>query len=255
MSTGTTANSSAMYESNRRARFAVGGDLLFTGAFKYKTVVDADNVRRCGIYDDDNGYYFQLDGSTYSIGTRKSGVDTLVSSGSFNGDHGSTFSPTTETAYYKLDIEYTPMGAFWYINETLLHSIFPVGHLTDFLTLPIRFECYNSNGNTTDNKFDCLATVVSRLGQLETNPTYKYISSNTTTVCKVGAGSLHRIIIPDNVGDVYIYDNTAGSGTLICDLDTSQGSEPLGSVEFSAPFSDGLTIVTTGGAKLTVIYE
>ena len=35
----------------------------------------------------------------------------------------------------------------------------------------------------------------------------------------------------------------------------AQGSEPMGSVEFNAPFSDGLTIETAGSVPVTVIYE
>jgi hypothetical protein len=123
------------------------------------------------------------------------------------------------------------------------------------LTLPITFESINDNGNITDVVFDCLGAVVMREGELKTGPITKWIDTNTTTVCKYGAGILHRIIVPDNVGDIEIYDNTSASGTKICVLDTSQGSEPGYSIEFGAPFSIGLTIVTIDGVEVTVVYE
>ncbi len=253
LETGATANSTAIYESVRRARFVVGAALIFTGAFKFNDADVTDNVRRCGAYDDNDGYFFQLDGETFSVGTRKSTSDTLVSSGSFNGDYGPGFE-IDNTSYYKFDIEYTPLGVFYYVNSVLLHKTLG-GHLTNKLTVPIRFENLNDNGNTTDVVFDCLGAVILRQGPLVTNPTYKWIDSNTTTVCKVGAGTLHRIIVADNVGDVEIYDNTAGGGPVIGILDTSQGSEPGYSIEYGTPFSNGLTIVTTGGVVLTVTYE
>ena len=66
---------------------------------------------------------------------------------------------------------------------------------------------------------------------------------------------MQRVIISDNKGAVYIYDNTAGNGTVISFLDTAQGANPMGSVEFGVPFSNGLTIVTSGDIFATIVYE
>ena len=154
LQTNTTANGTAMYESVRRARFVVGAALQFVGLYKFNdTVTEVDNIRRFGAYDDDNGFFFELDSGTFSIGSRKEGSDTLVSSGSFNGNYGLTFTPS-ETAYYKFDIEYTPVGALYYINGILLHKSLG-GHLTRFLTLPIRMENNNDNSNATAVIMDC----------------------------------------------------------------------------------------------------
>jgi len=72
-------------------------------------------------------------------------------------------------------------------------------------------------------------------------------------VIKYGAGTLHTIVNNDNSGSVIVYDNTAGSGTIIASIDLAK---VLGTLTFNAPFSNGLTIVTTGaGAKITVTYE
>jgi len=252
--TGSTANGEAQYDSVRRARFVVGSALQFTGAYKFNdTVAEADNVRRCGAYDDDEGFYFQLDESTFSVGSRKETVDTLINSGSFNGNMGIAFTPLADR-YYKLDIEWTPLGAFYYVNGELLHKSVG-GHLTRRLSLPIRFENINDNSNDTEVVFDCLGVVIVREGQLETNKTFKYIGTNATTICKYGAGSLHRVNVLDNAGIVTIYDNTAASGTIIALIDAAQGSEPLGTMEFDCPFSIGLTVVTATAARVTVIYE
>ena len=251
LETGVTANSTAKYESVRRARFVVGSALAFNGAFKFNDADETDNVRRCGAYDTNDGFFFQLDGSTLSVGSRKATSDTLVSSGSFNGEYGLTYA-IDNTVYYRLDIEYTPLGAYYYINNRLLHAS-KGGHLTSYLTVPITFENINDNGNTTDVAFDCLGAVIMREGEKETNPTYKYIAGASTTVLKYGAGDLHGIVNNDNSGSVIIYDNTAGSGTIIASIDLAK---VLGTLTFDAPFSTGLTVVTTGsGAKITVTYE
>lgn len=251
LTTGTTANSTTEYESVRRARFVVGSALKFTGAYKFNDALVTDNIRRCGAYDDDEGFFFELDGSVLSVGSRKVTSDTLVSSGSFNGNYGSAF-VVNPAVYYKLDIEWTPLGAFYYINGVLLHKSLG-GHLTRKLTLPIRFENNNTNGVITDVTFDCLGVVIMREGKLETNPAFSYIAGAATTILKYGAGDLHTIVNNDNSGSLIAYDNTAGSGTIICSVDLAK---VLGTLTFNAPFSDGLTIVSTGsGVKVTVTYE
>jgi hypothetical protein len=68
--------------------------------------------------------------------------------------------------------------------------------------------------------------------------------TNTTTICKRGSCVLQRVNILNNAGDIVIYDNTAGSGTIIADIGALKVS---GSLPFDAPFNIGLTIVTTGG--------
>ena len=81
----------------------------------------------------------------------------------------------------------------------------------------------------------------------------KYIAGAATTICKYGAGDFHRIVNNDNAGSCIIYDNVAGAGTIIASIDLTK---VLGSIEINAPFSTGLTIVTTGAtAKVTMVYE
>jgi len=248
----SVGNGTAKYQSVRRARFVVGFALQFLGAFAFVTAGTTDNVRRCGAYDANNGFFFQLDGTTFSIGSRKATEDTLVSSGNFNGHYGTTFTPIAGEVYYKLDIEWSPVGAFYYVNNKLLHKSV-VGHLTRYLTLPITFENINDNDNDTEVVFDCLGAVIIRQGELATNPTYKYIAGVATSILKHGAGDLHSVTINDNSGSFIVYDGITAGGTIIAAVDCSKG---FGTLTYNAPFSNGLYIATTGaGVKITVIYE
>lgn len=84
---------------------------------------------------------------------------------------------------------------------------------------------------------------------------YKHISTNATTSVKSGAGILHSITI-NTVGatdTVTIYDNTAGSGTVIAVLSSLTST----TLVFDVAFNTGLTIVSSGttAPDLTVSYR
>lgn len=80
-----------------------------------------------------------------------------------------------------------------------------------------------------------------------------YISSATTTTIKSGAGFLHTITITESVAStIIVYDNTAGSGTIIASF---VASAAVGTYKFNVSFGTGLTIVTAGASKLTTSYR
>jgi len=95
------------------------------------------------------------------------------------------------------------------------------------------------------------------------------ITGNTTSTVKSGAGILHSVIIGDNTteGIITIYDNTAGSGTILIQLDcgtpsggllSSSGQPgPFSTGPLSLGFNTGLTVVTSGSTSndVTVIYR
>ena len=261
LQTNTTANGTAKYGSSRKARFVVGSSHLFQGIYKFNdTVTEADNVRRCGAYDTNNGYFFELDSGVFSVGTRSTdGTPTLVSSGDFNGNMGSTFTPLA-TVYYKLTIEYSPNGAFYYVNGQLLHKSIG-GHLTRFLTLPITMENINDNDNATAVIFDCLGVVISRQGQLDTAPTSYYFASGTTAgvQLKIGAGNIHSIVFGSaaNNAVVTLVDNTTGSTPVLWQYQATGALDvPIDVNMTGLPFYTGLRIiVATGNASFTIIYE
>ncbi len=80
-----------------------------------------------------------------------------------------------------------------------------------------------------------------------------YISTATTTTVKSGAGRVARIVLTETAaGSITVYDNTAASGTILAVL---KASIVEGVYEFNCRFGTGLTIVTAGASKLSVIWE
>lgn len=83
------------------------------------------------------------------------------------------------------------------------------------------------------------------------------ISTSTTTTVKSGAGTLHLVTV-NTLGTVAssatIYDNTAGSGTIIAIINTLSLS---GSFTYDIAFATGCTVVTTGTSapNITVAYK
>lgn len=86
---------------------------------------------------------------------------------------------------------------------------------------------------------------------------YNHISTATTTTVKSGAGVLHNISV-NTLGTVAstctVYDNTAGSGTVIAVINTLNLS---GAFVLDVAFTTGLTFVTTGtvAPDITVSYR
>lgn len=258
LETNTTANGTAKLESVRKGRFIVGTPMEFKTTLEWKTVGDADNLRRIGCYDSQNGFFVQLDGTTFSIGTRTyatgSAVDTLVNSGSFNGAV-STYAPGTTR--HKCLIQYTARAVYLIIDGVYIHKV-SLDHENSPMTytFPITIENINDNSNATNNQFHIVGAVISRIGEFITNPTYYHVSGNAGThILKRTAGVLQKIIFNNTSGtSITIYDNFAGSGTVIGIITTTQAA--IGEWTYNAPFSTGLTLVTVGnGLDATIVYE
>jgi len=86
---------------------------------------------------------------------------------------------------------------------------------------------------------------------------YTRISSNATTVVKVGRGTLFSITINTRgttSNTATVYDNVAASGNVIAIIDTTAS---IGTLIYNVHVETGITVVTaTGGAPdLTVASD
>jgi len=83
---------------------------------------------------------------------------------------------------------------------------------------------------------------------------YENLTGSATTTVKPAAGTLGRVVVntaAGGAGSIIVYDNTAGSGAIIATIDAQQP----GNYEYNVPFAIGLTLVTSGGPDVTVIYR
>lgn len=86
---------------------------------------------------------------------------------------------------------------------------------------------------------------------------YTHISTNTTTVVRVGRGTLFAVVINTRgttANTATIYDNVVGSGTVIGVIDTTAS---VGTILYNVRVDVGITVVTaTGGAAdLTIASD
>ena len=256
LKTSAATNGTAKYASVPIAQFVAGSENRFLAAARMTTAGIANNARQIGMYDVNEGFFFRLDGTTFSIGSRTGAVDTLVSSGSFNGNCGTTY--VMNTAYHKLEIELMPVAAYFYVDGCLLHTL--PGSLTATLNFPICFDNIN-DGNTTDIEFEVIATGIIRQGKLTTTPVSYYFADNTTAGVnlKIGSGSLHGIIISNCADNAVItLSDSISAATPVIWLYTSGKlfDQPV-SLDFKGlPFDNGLRLtIADANASLTVIYE
>lgn len=93
---------------------------------------------------------------------------------------------------------------------------------------------------------------------------YTHIATNATTVVKSGTGMLSSIcfnsfIVPllGTATTATVYDNTAGSGTVIAVISGPAANEPPFCLNYNLKFTTGLTVVTTSinTSDITVIYR
>lgn len=253
LTTGATANSTVKYTSSRKGRKVPGTSMEFRAGVRFVTAGTADNKRLVGAYSTDEGLFFQLSGTTFSVVARTNGSDAnIVSSGSFNGNLGSTY--TMNTNYHRLVIIYSESSAEFYIDGVLLHTLsVATAPLTNTLTLPVTIENINFNGSVTPVTFNCRFASILRLGKYTSANRIKYISTTGTYNLKYNGGHLKGIIVTDNTGTVTVYDYpTATAGFEICFIDCTKVT---GNFDFGADFNNALTVVTTGNARTTIVYE
>ena len=209
MYSGTYSTGTASVVSVRRGRYNAGSANRFRSQVGDITTPTDGNVRRFGPFDGSNGAFFLVNGATFSVATRKDGVDTIVPYTHFSKYR--TLPTLTNINTY--EIYWTNKSVYYSINDRLVHqSTSSTSGWSSMKTFPISLENVNSIGGTT-HKIKCLVATISRLGELDSERQYRYLPATGTYIVKSSAGRLNSIINGDNVGSIAIYDNSTGGAT------------------------------------------
>ena len=265
LNTLTTANGSATLNSARRARYIGGSGMCYRAAIQISAGA-TNNKRRWGIAYGatmptvTDGAWFQLNGTTFSIVTKRANAaDVVVSSGSFNGNLGVTYTPSTTVATY--EIYWTNSKVWFVIGDEVLHTVSASsatwsGTMSNFIFM----DNVNSNSATSANTLQCRTATIRRLGGLITQPISKYTTGTQAgVICKYGPGNLHRIIADAGVNGaiVTIYDGTSVAGSIIFQTNALQAGTDAQAIDFGGlPFFTGLFYtVTAQSANVCIVYE
>jgi hypothetical protein len=251
-----TPNSRARVTSTRIGRRRAGATQWYISVWRLPEAPVAGNVRRWGMYDDSNGFFFQVDEDGLSVGYRKGGVDTLIGPDELNG-------PADVPALDRMNqynLFYGGLSCRWHVNGRVLHAIgagVPTEALTASINLPMRAETINSGGATVNARLVGRGVSFHRVSPNATIPEYMHADSAGTVTVVEGPGRLYRIVFdtPETGETVTVYDSLTGSGPVIANITLPGTARNPFFLEYGVEFATGLTIVKDNGSDITVIYD
>lgn len=116
----TSSNSHTSHTSNTYHHYYAGSSHLFIGTIALGDTGKANLMREWGMFDDKNGLYFMLDGTTLGVGIRSntsgSVVDTFIPRSSWNKDKADGTGPSqmnldvTKDNIYWIDVQWLGAG-------------------------------------------------------------------------------------------------------------------------------------------------
>jgi hypothetical protein len=258
LSAGSLANSKATIQSIRTARYLGASSNRFRSVIRIPDTAVSNNQKRWGAFNGSDGAFFQLSGVSFGVGLLKGGSETVINTGSFNGILGDTYSIGSQVKTYEI---YWTNSKVWYvIGDDTIHT-YSASDTTwsTTMNLPIRIENHNINNGSTASDINVRVATISRLGPLQSAPTYYHNAGSGNYILKYGPGVLQQLNF-NSAGaggaTLNIYDNVSASGALIAVFDASKISSPS-SMNYGqgATFNNGLTLGQIGSFDITVIYE
>lgn len=112
----------------------------------------AGNVRRWGAYTvsgttPQEGFYYELSGTTLNAVVVKGGSATATASGSWSRNASAPF--TLDTNYHSFEIRWTANSVWFYIDNVLRHAVSgTISPLTSTLNFPMAISNVNTSGAT-----------------------------------------------------------------------------------------------------------
>jgi len=171
----------ATLSSHRRFSYKPGASITMFFVVSGNATSQPNNIRRAGLFDENDGLFLELEDGVINVVIRKGGVDTKVPQSAWNNDRvdgaagdfnrsSARLNPGTMNIFF-ITYQYLSAGAVTFGHyvggtPTVLHRVSNYGELTspymENTYLPHRFECENTGiGQTgdTDLYTFCSATV------------------------------------------------------------------------------------------------
>ena len=254
LDSGTDPTGLASLESVRRGRYVPSVNMRVRMQVRLSDNGVANNYRRWGAWDTNDGCYFELHGTVLSAVTMTGGVATPVASTSWNKNR---LVPDISNLH-TYEIYYSTSKVWFVIDENLMHiASSPIDPWTSTYNLPCRMENWN-DGNTTDCYIRTRSFTLFKLGTLYTATKGTNIDGSVSQqVLKYSAGSLHSIIInaPVDGAEIFVYDSLTASNQML-KIVLPTGSQPQ-ALAYHFDFYTGLTITTASatGLNISIVYE
>jgi len=240
---GANAAGAAAVESVSAAEFLSGSINQYAAGVLLGNTGVANNVRRWGAFDANNGLFFQLSGTTFSIVSRKNAVDTALSGGAFVGDYGAA-GPTLDTSFHVYEIYYSGGSALFLFDGLLVHKLSATAatYLAQ-VNLKIRAESTNT-GSVTNSTVELRGVAISRLGHLPGT------AANPLSIINVGvpAGALSGL----SVGTRVLAGGTVGTINAI--RATTYNEQTANAQRSLASLSASDSAAGVGARQVKVIY-
>lgn len=249
--TGPMSNSGILVTSVRTARYLTGNANFYIAGVRLGSLGDANNIKRWGAMDANNGFFFEQNAGTIRIVSRKNGVDTA-----FTAFNGKTL--IHDTNFHTYEIQYGASKVYFFQDGALIHT------LLSSLTLPVAtlhlkigFEVRNINASVINHTLECRSVSVNRHGKDNGRPQYYNIANIAETrTLKNAPGTLHHIVFGvkgTNTGTLTLYDSLTASGSTLLTIDTVNA---YSGIRFDLDFFNGLTYVSSANVgNICIIYD
>lgn len=126
----------------------------FNSAVRFNNTGTANNIRRIGVYTvsgttPQDGFYYELNGTTLNAVIVKAGVATATDSTAWSRVVEAPF--TLDTNYHSFEIRYTANTVLFYIDNVLRHRVSgTTASITATLNFPITIHSINTSGATNN---------------------------------------------------------------------------------------------------------
>lgn len=258
--TGTTADSTAGFQTVNRARFVTATFNKAHLAVAMPGFSNTDVVREWGAIDlidptfNGDGVCFRNTSGVIQLIRTKAGANAeVVDEVDFNGDN--PFIKNDNVNIY--EIVYNAGTALFYQNRKLLHTMTftdAVGYETVHLSVSLKVS--NINGNTVDNTLKTRGFSCSRIGNASAVPDKFRITASGSDTIKNNPGILTRIIILDTGtggASLELFDSATPGSNTILELNLT---DSLVALDFGFEMNNGLSYTATGGNfEVLIVFE